>query len=151
MSVCGDKVCSSQVKCTTNNCGKHIPHMCGDSHIYIPQSQCGSLRFVGVVDVSIAQGTVFDLTEGVHAYDGNGNEVPYTYTPTELDWNTPGEYTVLYTAEGIGNDMSPTMCLDDPLLHIPICETGITTATRVITITSASAACEAYACQATAQ
>lgn len=61
----------------------------------------GEPRIDGADDVEIPQGTEFDLTDGVKAYDGEGNEIPFTVTPNEIDACSVGEQEFTYTAEGV--------------------------------------------------
>lgn len=55
----------------------------------------------GVDDVSINQGVGIDLTEGVKAYDGDGNEIPFTVEPETIDKCDVGVHEVTYTADGV--------------------------------------------------
>lgn len=55
----------------------------------------------GVHNATIHQGTEFSLTDGVKAYDGNGNEIAFTVTPDEFDTCEVGVHHFTYIAEGI--------------------------------------------------
>lgn len=57
--------------------------------------------FDGVHNASINQGTEFSLTDGVKAYDGAGNEIPFTVEPSEIDTCEVGQHNFTYTAEGV--------------------------------------------------
>ena len=81
MAVCNDKVCEA-VLC--GDCKDLIPSMCGNRVPNFVDGSCFIIRFEGVDDLSINQGECIDLTEGVHAYDGDGNEIDFTVTPSEI-------------------------------------------------------------------
>lgn len=66
-------------------------------------------HFEGLTNPTINQGTEFDPTDGVRALDKDGNEVPYTVSPEEIDTCEKGNHTLTYTA-------------------------GETTATRIVTV-----------------
>lgn len=55
----------------------------------------------GADDVSINQGVGIDLAEGVKAYDGDGNEIPFTVEPETIDKCDVGVHEVTYTADGV--------------------------------------------------
>lgn len=77
------------------------PFMCGKSRIFPPSICDESAYFVGVKNVSIPQGTEFDLTDGVMAYDKDGGEIPFTVTPSEIQTCEVGNQTVVYQAEDV--------------------------------------------------
>lgn len=66
-----------------------------------PPPTPGDPYFDGVDDVTIPQGTDFDPTDGVKAYDGEGNEIPFTVSPDAIDACAVGEQELTYTAEGV--------------------------------------------------
>lgn len=75
----------------------------------------GVPHFNGLTNVSINQGTDFDLTEGVTAFDKDGNEIPFTVSPQEVDKCEVGEQTFTYTAEGIEDTRTITVTqIDNP-------------------------------------
>ena len=55
----------------------------------------------GLNNVTINQGTSFNPTSGVKAYDYNGNEVPFSVTPSTLDTCDVGTHTLTYEAQGL--------------------------------------------------
>ena len=57
--------------------------------------------FSGVGDVSINQGNSFNPRSGVHAYDYQGNEIPFTVSPTTFSPCLVGVQTFNYTASGV--------------------------------------------------
>ena len=118
MAVCNDKACEA-ILC--GDCKDLIPSMCGDRVPNIVEGSCSAIRFEGVGDVSINQGECIDLTEGVHAYDGNGSEIEYTVTPSEIPCCGVGEYEVKYSAVGIGNKMLPSFCTNAFMLMLSDC------------------------------
>lgn len=58
-------------------------------------------EITGADDITINQGVGIDLTDGVKAYDGEGNEIPFAVNPTEIDKCDVGEHEVTYTADGV--------------------------------------------------
>lgn len=58
-------------------------------------------KIVGADDTSIPQGTDFDLSAGVKAYDAQGNEIPFTVTPDSINVCAVGEQTFTYSADGV--------------------------------------------------
>lgn len=106
-------------------------------------SNCKKLPyFEGLTDETIKQGSDFDPTEGVKAYDGYDEEIEYTYSPQELDTCLVGSQVIQYrasqTSEG---DMLPNICIPDGLaLALPsICDDyESTTAERIIRIIKAN-------------
>lgn len=116
MAVCNDKVCDAKVAC--NECGLSLtPSMCGIRGLKFTESVCDGLKLIGADDVTINQGVGIDLSQGVHAYDGNGDEIEYTFVPSEIPKCAVGEHTVKYTVVGVANKMRPTICQRDRL-HI---------------------------------
>ena len=57
----------------------------------------------GLTNVTINQGTSFDPTDGVTAYDYNGNIVPFSVTPNTLDTCDVGTHTFTYEAQGLAD------------------------------------------------
>ena len=113
----------------------------------MPSGGCDFIHFTGVEDVTTNQGECIDLTEGVHAYDGNGNEIPFTVSPSEIGCCDIGEYEITYTATGASNRMLPSMCLGNPMLHITDCGLITSIAKRKITILPTSLkVCEGKVC-----
>lgn len=143
MAVCGDRVCKARLKAC---CGSLIANVCGSRGLVFPKASCSAIRFEGVGDVTINQGEDFDLREGVHAYDGNGNEIDFTVTPNEIDTCTVGEYVVTYSATGIGDSLLPSVCLGTPMLHIMECGMTEGRAYRTITVKSYAVVCESTLC-----
>lgn len=111
--------------------------ICGDRGLDIPRSGCASVRIVGADDVEINQGVCIDLADGVHAYDRDGAEIPFTIEPSEIGCCDVGEHEITYTAKGRGNDMRPSFCQGKPSLHTTDCETDFVTVRRTVTITQA--------------
>lgn len=130
------------------NCNEKLPSFCGGSRLpTFPEEPCSNLRFTGLTDVTIAQGDPFDLEAGVHAYDGNGDEIAFTYTPTSIDTSVEGEYVVTYTATGVSDSLKPSMRSDFDL-YIVKCGNEKVTAQRTITVVSEGAVvCTAIVCQ----
>lgn len=125
-----------------------IPHLCGHRGVHFPQTRCGVLTFVGTEDVTIDQGTDIDLTSGVTAYDGYGNEVPYTVEPTDIETCTTGTYEITYRAVGFSNPMMPSFCgLDRKKLQMIDCGRRNESVVRKITVTPVTAVvCESSVC-----
>lgn len=98
---------------------------------------CRSVSFVGLTDITVTQGESVDLASGVHAYDGDGHEVAFSYEPQVIDTSVPGEYIVTYTASGVGDFIRPYMC-GDTALHMAECDYSTVTAERIITVESLS-------------
>lgn len=69
----------------------------------------GEPHIDGATNTSIRQGTDFDLNEGVKAYDGEGNEIPFTVTPSEVAKCDVGEQTFTYEAEGVTKERKITV------------------------------------------
>ena len=100
--------------------------------------------FEGLQDETIKQGSVFDLTEGVRAFDGDDQEITYTYSPTndEFDTCAVGSHTIQYHASQTVDKMLPNMCISGGLaLTTPrYCDDyESATAKRIIRIIQASA------------
>ena len=94
-----------------SDCRHLKPKICGNKlKPFLSDKGCGVPRFVGIEDVTINQGIGIDLTEGVYAYDGNGNEIPYTVTPDSIDMCDVGEHTVIYRAMAEGKKFAPWFC-----------------------------------------
>ena len=130
------------------NCNEKFPSLCGRSRLpTFPKEPCSQVHFTGITDVTIAQGDPFDLEAGVHAYDGNNEEITYTYTPTSIDTSVPGEYVITYTATGVSSSLKPTMrgSFD---LYVINCDSEKVTKQRKITVSSTGATvCNAIVCQ----
>lgn len=71
---------------------------------------CGKLHFKGIRNTVVNQGAEYDLTEGVTAYDADGNEVPFSVEPEELDTCVVGLHKVEYTAFGEDSSLIPSVC-----------------------------------------
>ena len=94
-----------------SDCRHLKPKICGNKlKPFLSDKGCGVPRFVGIEDVTINQGIGIDLTEGVYAYDGNGNEIEYTVTPDSIDMCDVGEHTVIYRAMAEGKKFAPWFC-----------------------------------------
>ena len=134
------------------DCKDLIPSACGDVGIpNIGDGECTAVHFTGTSDVSVNQGeNCIDLTEGVHAYDGSGAEIPFTVSPATIDCCKVGEYEVTYTAIGIGSKMLPTVCIGKPPLHITDCGMASATEKRIITVEPYGVVCESKVCCASA-
>lgn len=131
-----------------NECNDLFPSLCGGSRLPIMKdTSCYHVQLTGITDVTIWQDETLDLTDGVHAYDGNGNEIAYTYNPTSIDTSVPGEYVVRYTASGVGNAIKPNMCIEWAL-QITDCGNEVVTKNRKIKVLDRDAiACEAVVCE----
>ena len=143
MAVCNDKVCDAVLceECKLNP----IPKICGKSMIAIPTMKCGAIIFVGLTDLVVKQGEAVDLVSGVHAYDGDGHEVTFTYT--SVDTNVLGEHIVTYTAVGAGDAFLPSMCGRNAL-HITDCGNYIAKAYRTVTVEATEAVtCTSKTCE----
>ena len=131
MKTCIDKTCEA-VLC--EECNDLKPSMCGDRGLQFPKDACDVITFEGVEDVETKQGLCVDLTEGVHAYDGDGAEISYTVEPSEIGCCDVGEHEVTYTAVGKGNKMLPSFCLGKPMLTTADCGLMTKVVTRLVTI-----------------
>lgn len=132
-----------------SDCKTPIPTACGRRGLHLPQPGCKALSFYGTRDMTINQGDDIDLSQGVHAIDGNGNEVPFTVVPSEITTCANGVYEITYTAEGVTNDILPTFCGSDKrALSVPSCRRVVTeVVTRKITVKPVTAkVCEAKVC-----
>ena len=77
----------------------------------------GNPRIEGADNVRINQGIGIDLAEGVHAYDGDGNEIPFTFSPDEIDPCDIGVHEITYTAEGVTKGRKVTIvAISDPVI-----------------------------------
>lgn len=152
---CSGKTCVDTI---CEDCENLTPSMCGSNGVNYPKASCGAIHFDGVDDVTLNQGVGIDLTNGVVAYDKNGNEIDYTVEPTEIAKCDVGEHTVTYTATGADLTMHPTICQRNTL-HIPCADTENTVSVeRVVTIEQADPPhidipdvtynCEADVCEA---
>lgn len=119
------------------DCKSLKPSICGDRGITIPQDSCRSIRFEGVDDTEINQGACIDLTEGVHAYDGDGSEIPFTVSPSEIGCCDVGEHEITYKAVGKGNKMLPSFCIDKYAVHATDCGLMTKAVTRLVTVLQA--------------
>ena len=107
------------------------PHVCGKTKVFIPSICSDSAYFVGTVDTSIPQGSDFDLTAGVKAYDADGMELPFTTTPLSIDTCTVGTHSVVYTADGVSDTRTitvvatgnPTISGLTPIINVNIGDT----------------------------
>lgn len=102
--------------------------ICGEFKLHIPKAVCYNPFFVGVEDKTIIQGADFDLRKSVKAFDGLGNEIPYTVTPNTIDLCDVGTHTFTYTADGVTEtrtititaSANPTITIDeDPMYSRP--------------------------------
>lgn len=134
MRTCIDKTCEG-VLC--EECKDLKPSMCGDRGLQLPKDVCNTIRFEGVEDTEINQGICIDLTEGVHAYDGDGSEIEYTVSPSEIGCCDVGEHEITYTAMGKGNKMLPSFCLGKPMLTTANCGLMTKVVTRLVTVLQA--------------
>lgn len=99
--------------------------------------------FEGVYDKQIKQGQDFDLAQGVRAIDGYGNEVDFTYEPTEIDLYKIGDQEVTYKAFGASFNVVPKLCMPKYKRGVSIPEAcpsnlEMITAKRIIRIIRAS-------------
>lgn len=91
-------ICSVKVKTTTEEVEFDDPTCMGETPT--PPTPVVPY-FEGVNNESINQGTEFSLTDGVKAYDGAGNEIPFTVEPSELDTCEVGQHHFTYSAQGV--------------------------------------------------
>lgn len=93
------------------------PSIFGENEIYIPQ-MCGPQPyFRGLTDETIRQGTTFDLLDGVHAYDADGNEIPFDVSPSEVVSCQLGDQVFTYSAEGITKERTITViAIPNPII-----------------------------------
>lgn len=81
-------------------------------------SNCKKLPyFEGLTDETIKQGSNFDLTEGVTAYDGNDEEIGYSTSPTNAEFDTcdVGSHVIQYHAGQPVDRFLPNICLGTDL------------------------------------
>lgn len=81
-------------------------------------SNCKKLPyFEGLTDETIKQGSDFDLTEGVTAYDGNDEEIEYSTSPTNAEFDTcdVGSHVIQYHAGQPVDRFLPNICLGTDL------------------------------------
>lgn len=88
-------ICSIKVKTTTEEVEYDDPTCIGDEP---DPPQPGDPYIEGADNTTIPQGTDFDPNEGVKAYDGHGDEIPFTVEPSELDTCEVGVHELVYTA-----------------------------------------------------
>lgn len=108
-------------------------YICGKRELFFPAERCGTIRFEGVTDVTVNQGSSFDPTDGVHAYDSRDNEVSFTVEPSSIDTSVAGTYTLTYRASGGDVNMKPDVCGKDALNAIG-CDYGVTVVQRTVTV-----------------
>lgn len=136
MKTCIDKVCEG-VLCD-DECKDLKPSICGKNReLFAPENACGSIRIEGADDVEINQGVCIDLTEGVHAYDGNGREIEYEVEPSEIGCCDVGEHEVTYTAIGSSKEMIPYIRTSKPMLGFNACGLVVKKVKRLVTILQA--------------
>lgn len=72
----------------------------GDNVVIIPTDGGGDDKphFEGLTPATVNQGADFDPRAGVRALDKDGNEVPFTVSPSEIDMCQTGNHTLTYTA-----------------------------------------------------
>lgn len=144
---CISKVCVDTLDC--DKCSNHIPSICGSKgKPTLIDAPCKSITFVGVTNVTLPQfSDGIDLAEGIHAYDGNGKEVEFTYFPTSIDTSVVGDQVITYTASGVADNFAPHMC-GKTALHIMQCDYGTAKAYRTITIEATDAVlCQSAVCE----
>ena len=130
MAVCNDKICEAIIGC----CESLKPSLCGVRGVVMPETSCKQLRLEGVDDVTINQGIGIDLADGVHAYDGDGNEIEVVIDPSEIAKCDVGVHSVKYTAVGKADTMRPTLCGKNAMDTSEDCE-GLTSIEAVRTVT----------------
>lgn len=147
-TVCVDKICEGTIDC--NECPEMIPNICGGINIpTLHDVACGSIRFEGITDISVYLHDSVDLTQGVHAYDGEGNEISYTYSPSQIDTSVAGSYIVTYIAVGASRSIKPSMCGKNALVLTECENYGGAKAYREVNVGLADAVvCEAKICEA---
>lgn len=108
---------------------------------------CSNIYFTGITDITVYVGDTVDLAEGIHAYDGTGKEITFTYDPTSIDTSRVGKYTVTYTASGMGDVIRPIVCGKNAV-HITECDYSTVEEYRTITVEPTDAvACESLVCE----
>lgn len=94
-----------------------IPNICGENAIYFPQFCIAMPYFKGLTNETINQGTTFDLLNGVHAYDANGNEVPFDVSPSEVASCQIGDQVFTYSMDGFSQNRTITViAIADPTI-----------------------------------
>lgn len=83
--------------------------ICGEFKLHIPKAVCYEPFFVGVEDKTIIQGADFNLRTNVKAFDGLGNEIPYTVSPSTIDVCDVGTHTFTYTADNVSESRTITI------------------------------------------
>lgn len=112
-------------------------NICGEDSTYEPPS-CEGITFDGVENVTINQGLGIDLTDGVTAYDKDGNEIPYEVSPEEINKCEVGEHFVKYKAYGEDTNLVPSTCGEDMVHQAEFCKRiRPKTVTRTVTIEQA--------------
>lgn len=82
-----------------------------------PTPTPGEPKIVGADNTSVKQGLGFDLMAGVKAYDADGNEIPFTVNPTELNKCDLGHQSFTYSAEGVTKERTITVTeIADPTI-----------------------------------
>lgn len=80
------------------------PSMCGSNALHLP-SVCEDLgHFNGLNDVTLLQGDPFSPTAGVTAVDKDGNEIPYTVSPSDIETCNVGDYVLTYSTENFSKE-----------------------------------------------
>lgn len=93
---------------------------------------CYQVTINGADDVTIIQGADFDPTDGVVAYDGYGDEIDFSFSPSEIAECEVGKQTIRYSATGYGTRAKPHFpCRRKNILHI-IDDGGDDTDTAVV-------------------
>lgn len=93
---------------------------------------CYQVTINGADDVTIIQGADFDPADGVAAYDGYGDEIDFSFSPSEIVECEVGKQTIRYSATGYGTRAKPHFpCLRKNKLHI-IDDCGDDTDTAVV-------------------
>lgn len=114
---------------------KHLT-VCGGNKFHIPECS-GSLHIEGADNVTINQGVGIDLAEGVSAYDSDGDEISFEFSPTEIEPCDVGEHEVIYTAVGKDEGGNIHVCGRPALFINDSCDEGMVTAKRIVTIEQA--------------
>lgn len=123
------------------SCSNLKPSVCGGTmNPQIPDgNNCNtSVRIVGANNVSIKQGNEIDLRSGVKAYDGNGNEISYTVSPTSIEKCDVGVHKITYTAEGEGADSLPHLSCGGNRVFAKACNTVRRVVERLVTVVKAN-------------
>lgn len=101
-------ICEQKVKISTEEVEVDDP-TCQNGDVPPVPPTPGEPHIDGANNTSIPQGTDFDLTEGVTAYDGDGNEIPFTVTPQEVQKCEVGEQVFTYNADGVTKNRTITV------------------------------------------